>query len=407
VVIWDLATGRPPLTLKGHTTNVRDVSFSADGQRLASGDADKAVVWDLLTAQPALALQGPGGKVTSVSFSPDGRRLAGGLSDGTLIVWETDNRHLWHLREASAAEDQGHWDNAARHLESMLRKETAVQAADALSGVSPPLPLGAVATLLALRQREGRVELNDLLERHHRACLELGRWKDAEADFHRLQSTGADTPDLWHRRAWGMLYQEQQQEMLLRAVASVGAVPPLGSAPGWRLLPLWPRRPDTKAFRRVCDEMTRRFPAPKDAGTADTVAWTRLLVGDGFDREQLARLEKLARFAVDSQPDSAVYRETYGAALYRAGKFKDAVEQLKIAVEKDGSVWQQTFLAMSHHLLGNRKEARDWLTRAVRQIEQKRQKEKPGWLERVEWNYLRQEAEATLGWVVPPPPGRK
>jgi tetratricopeptide (TPR) repeat protein len=361
------------------------------------------IIWDLDSGQPALTLKGHTGSVTTVSFSPDGRRLASGSNDGTVLVWETANRHLWHLREAVAAEKQRNWDAAAWHLSGCLRQETALQSAEALSGVSSPLPLGAVAPLLALRQREGRVELANLLARHHRACLELGRWKEAEADFCRLRAAGADTLKLWDQRAWARLGQAQE-ERVLAAVESVAAEQPSAFAPWSSVLPLWPHRPGTTAFQSVCAEMARRFPDPKAACTADYLAWTRLLVGDGLDREQLARLEKLARFAVDSKPDNGYYRETYGAALYRAGKFKEAIEQLNIAIKKygeGGSVWQQMFLAMAHHRLNNRKEARDWLTRAVRQIEATRKARKPGRLQQVEWDYLRREAEATLGWVVP------
>jgi len=48
-------TGREMLTLKGHTSWVYSVAFSADGKRLASASDDKTVkVWDaqMLTPEP-------------------------------------------------------------------------------------------------------------------------------------------------------------------------------------------------------------------------------------------------------------------------------------------------------------------------------------------------------------------
>jgi hypothetical protein len=338
-----------------------------------------------------------------VSFSPDGRRLASGSGDGTVVVWETSHRHLWHLREATAAEEGGRWVSAARFLEGCWHREAALRAAESFSGASSPLPVGAAATFLALRQREGRVEPADLLARHHRACLELARWNEAEADFQRLRAAQADTPLLWHRRAWGRLHQVQV-EVLLTASESATAVQPFAFAPWSSVLPWRHRGTDTEEFRRVCDEMAKRFPEPKDAETAYYLARTRLLVGAGLDATQRARLEELVKSAVDREPDNDAYRETYGAALYRTDKFQQAVEQLKLAVGKQGeggSVWQQVFLAMAHHRLRDDFLARSWLTQAVRQIEKKGEKE-PGWETLVQWHYLRAEAETTLGWRVPP-----
>jgi tetratricopeptide (TPR) repeat protein len=311
---------------------------------------------------------------------------------------------LWHLREAIAAEEDRQWATAAWFLEACQHREIALRAAEALSGASSPVPLGAATTFLALRQREGRTELADLLERHHRARLELGRWGEAEADFQQFWDAQADTSRLWQRRAWGKLYQARQREVLLAASVSAAAAQPFAFVPWSSALPWWPRGADTEAFRRTCDEMAKRFPEPKDAATADDLARTRLLVGDGLDAAQQAALVKLAKFAVDHEPDNWSYRETHGAALYRAGDFAQAIDELQIAVKRhggEGTVWQQTFLAMAYHRLGKEKEARDWLTRAVRQIEQE-EKKRPGFEAWIQWHYLRQEAEATLGWRVPP-----
>jgi WD40 repeat protein/serine/threonine protein kinase len=91
--VWDAQTGKEVLTLKGHSAAVSGVSWSPDGERLASagGWSDKTVrVWDVQTGKEALSLRGHTNGVSGVSWSPDGRRLAGagGWLDNRVRVWD-------------------------------------------------------------------------------------------------------------------------------------------------------------------------------------------------------------------------------------------------------------------------------------------------------------------------------
>jgi WD40 repeat protein/tRNA A-37 threonylcarbamoyl transferase component Bud32 len=89
VRVWDAASGRAIVTLKGHTSLVWGVAFSPDGKRLATASSDLTVrVWDVTSGQETLTLKGHTGRVTSVAFSPDGFRLASGSEDGTVRIWD-------------------------------------------------------------------------------------------------------------------------------------------------------------------------------------------------------------------------------------------------------------------------------------------------------------------------------
>src|SRR5262249_48044376 len=102
VKLWDVGTGTERTTLKGHAGWVSSVAFSPDGKTLASvgGGYDaqnkplpgEVKLWDLTTGAEGAALKGHNGWVTSVTFSPDGNTLASGSRDGTVKLWDVPMR---------------------------------------------------------------------------------------------------------------------------------------------------------------------------------------------------------------------------------------------------------------------------------------------------------------------------
>jgi tetratricopeptide (TPR) repeat protein len=76
---------------------------------------------------------------------------------------------------------------------------------------------------------------------------------------------------------------------------------------------------------------------------------------------------ELARKAVELGPEQGAWWNTLGAAQYRAGNPKAAIDALTKAMElrQGGDSWDWFFLAMAHWRLGHKEEARKWYDQSV------------------------------------------
>jgi WD40 repeat protein/serine/threonine protein kinase len=86
IQIWDAATGKELLTLKGDT-NVQTLAWSPDGTRLASHEGGRVIIWDPVTTRSRLSLNT--GSVESIAWNPDGTRLAAACNSGEVVIWDT------------------------------------------------------------------------------------------------------------------------------------------------------------------------------------------------------------------------------------------------------------------------------------------------------------------------------
>jgi tetratricopeptide (TPR) repeat protein len=129
---------------------------------------------------------------------------------------------------------------------------------------------------------------------------------------------------------------------------------------------------------------------------ANELAWNCAL-GPGATSDPAVPV-RLAEIAVRDCPESsqATLLNTLGAALYRAGRFDEAIRRLQEGIgRRKGEILSEDwpFLAMAHHRLGHRAEARRWLDK----LRESQPSESPNrFWDDLSIRLLRSEAEALI-----------
>jgi WD40 repeat protein len=97
VQTWDLSTGKPVRTFRGHKDNSICVAFSPDSTQLASGDGNgEVLIWEVETGRTldCIPAHTKGVSVFGMAYSPDGRWLVSSCDDGSVKVWDAATHHL-------------------------------------------------------------------------------------------------------------------------------------------------------------------------------------------------------------------------------------------------------------------------------------------------------------------------
>lgn len=149
-------------------------------------------------------------------------------------------------------------------------------------------------------------------------------------------------------------------------------------------------------YRQSCQGMLVHFAGAGDPKVQFRVAWTCALAPNALADYQLAI--KLAERAVKSSPDNPLYLGCLGAILFRSGQFQAAERRLREALQKKTApnarpAYDQYFLAMTLHALGNQAAATEAIRTANRMGKSELSESLP-WNGKLTLELLRSEAEA-------------
>jgi tetratricopeptide (TPR) repeat protein len=152
---------------------------------------------------------------------------------------------------------------------------------------------------------------------------------------------------------------------------------------------------DHNGLRRTRTDMLDRFRLTINSGVANDAAWACVMAA--CEEPNLGETVRLAEFAVNKSPSSN-HLKTLGAALYRAGRFAEAVRRLDEGIQKRAGQSGEAdcvFLAMAHHRLGHHDEARRWLDRFR---DRSPNLDRSAFWDEFEIRLLRAEAETVVLW---------
>jgi tetratricopeptide (TPR) repeat protein len=456
--LWDAATGRPLGTPMTHQDWVSAVAYSPDGKTVLTGGGT-ARLWDAATGRPLGTPLAHQGSVMAVAFGPDGKTVLTGSEDRTARLWDVSelpdnperistwvevitglgldefdsvdvlNNTTWRERREKLDTQGGppttgpRWsldpilfgpDPTAR-ARAWMERERWTEAEAAFDEAVTARPLDTAILLERARfvavHSPGQKADDDFTRAYilgNREPALLDTIASSESLFRRVvaESAGPAAP-LRAKREESLAKRGEslaKRQLWTEAAAAFGEavrLRPEDLAHRHHLILTLLAAGDHTGLRRSWTDMLDRFRMTTDPMIANSVARRSVMaVSEEPNLSETVRLAELAVNGVSERQKAtkATLLITLGAALYRAGRFAEAVRCLEEGIQKsDGvsSAADWVFLAMAHHRLGHHGEARRWLDR----FRDRRPRLAPDafWGE-LEIRLLRAEAEAVVLW---------
>jgi len=327
--------------------------FSPDSRLVVVQDASQVLrLVEIGTGRTIARLESPDLCVVAwATFSPDGSRLVVNTGDGPAV-------HVWHLRAIR------------KHLAEMgLDWDAPAYPDDDPAGPSavplPPLQVDYGRLRGVVEQYNSHLELNTVPA------------EEIVARYTERLKARPDDPDALHQRGHALL-RLQRFDQALADFAAASAVRPLdGHLRAYRGICLF----DLKRYAPALDQLESAFQTDPETVRAifkldqfiNDQAWV-LATGPKPQRDP-ALAARLAAFSVALAPGEQTSLNTLGVALYRAGKFTEAITNLEKSLAAGNGqfdAFDLFFLAMAHQRLGHRPDARACYDRAVRWLNEQK-----------------------------------
>jgi serine/threonine protein kinase/WD40 repeat protein/tetratricopeptide (TPR) repeat protein len=389
IQLADAATGRElaRLTTLRAVTPV-PLAFSPDGTKLAASTREKTVlVWDLRRIRSQLARrnldwdeagrwrepavspavrisEALSVKVAGEALEPSAWRAAERVETDRQLARDPEDPGAIALRGWIALKD-GKIPEAIADLEHRLRLGPDPDALFSLAEAYERANRPADAVKSFSRLLEEMPGDHDLRVHRAQAAADAGQYALAIDDDTRLLAAHNLHGDVLYRRSW-CLYQLGRYQEALHDLDTLVA----RDADNGTLY-------DLRAFTRAAlgddrgaraDREKAATTTPRDALGLNNRAWG-IVKAPSCSKEDTERALAFARRAVALEPDNPFYLNTLGTALYRAGQSGEAVNVLERSLTLHTDLppaFDLLLLAMAHHRLAQRTEARACFDRALR-----------------------------------------